>query len=145
MHRKVVKGKLKWGVGDKPNLKVRNATKVEVDGIKFRSKLEARAYQRLKDEGFNFEYEIETYCIIDMFEFQDQKIRAITYTPDFIDKDRRIIIEIKGFSNDSWPLREKLFKRFLTINRLDFTFYVVKNIKELELLIIDLKAMKNEK
>ena len=145
MHRKVVKGKLKWGVGDKPNLKVRNATKVEVDGIKFRSKLEARAYQRLKDEGFNFEYEIETYCIIDKFEFQDQKIRAITYTPDFIDKDRRIIIEIKGFSNDSWTLREKLFKRFLTINRLDFTFYVVKNIKELELLIIDLKAMKNEK
>ncbi len=139
MHRKVKNGKLGWGVGDKPNVKIKNATKIEVDGIKFRSKLEARTYTRLKEEGFNFEYEVETYNIIEKFEFQGENVRAISYTPDFIDRDRKIIIEVKGFSNDSWPLRAKLFKRYLTINRLEFKFYVVKNLKELDELINDLK------
>ena len=60
MHRKLVNGKLTWVSGNKPNVKVKNATRVEYDGIKFRSKLEAKTYQRLKEEGFNFEYEVET-------------------------------------------------------------------------------------
>lgn len=137
--RKVVKGKLKWGIGDKPNVKVRNATKVEFDGIKFRSKLEAKAYERLKSEGFNFEYEAVTYTIIEKFEYLGEKVRPITITPDFIDSDRKIIIEVKGFANDAFPLRWKLFKRHLCINRLDFKVYVVRNAKELELLINDLK------
>lgn len=140
--RKVVRGKLKWGVGDKPNVKVKNATKVEVDGIKFRSKLEAKAYERLKSEGFCFEYEAVTYTIIEKFEYLGEKVRPITITPDFIDADKRIIIEVKGFANDAFPLRWKLLKRHLCINNLDFRLYVVRNAKELELLINDLKKEK---
>ena len=146
MRRKLVNGKLKWVNEDKPNVKVKNATRVEYDGIRFRSKLEAKSYQRLKEEGFNFEYEVETYTIIEKFEYRGEKVRPITFTPDFIDKDRRIILEIKGFANESYPLRAKLFKRYLTINRLDFEFHTVRTIKDLELFIEYLKTKnKNEK
>lgn len=144
MHRKLVDGKLKWVSGNKPNVKIKNATQVEYDGIKFRSKLEAKTYQRLKEEGFNFEYEVETYTIIEKFEYMGEKVRPITFTPDFIDKDRRIILEVKGFANESYPLRAKLFKRYLTINRLDFEFHTVRTIKDLELFIEYLKNKQNE-
>ena len=72
------------------------------------------------------------------------KLRPITFTPDFIDKDRRIILEVKGFANESYPLRAKLFKRYLTINRLDFEFHTVRTIKDLELFINYLKSKENE-
>lgn len=124
------------------NVKVRNATKVEYDGIKFRSKLEAYTYKRLKEEGFNFAYEEITYTIIEKFEYQGEKIRPITITPDFIDNDRRIIIEVKGFANELYPMRLKLFKRYLHLNRLNFLLYEVRTQKEVEALIINLKQLK---
>lgn len=146
MKRIVRKGKLGWGVGDKANIKIKNATKVEYEGIKFRSKLEANTYRRLKEEGFNeFQYEYETYTILSKFEFRDEKIREIKITPDFVDPINKIIIEVKGFANEAFPLRWKLFKHYLHINRLDYNIYIVKTIKELEELIFELKkTIKNE-
>lgn len=143
MKRVIKKGKLSWGlqgkVGKVGTGKIKNATSIEMDGIKFRSKLEAYFYKKQKEAGFNFEYENETYTIIEKFEFQGEKIRPITITPDFQDNQRRIIIEIKGFANESFPLRWKLFKRHLTINRLNFTVYLVKNKGDVDKLIEELK------
>ena len=45
------------------NKKVRNATKQEIDGIVFRSKLEAYTYQKLKEAGISAEYEQHRYTL----------------------------------------------------------------------------------
>ena len=42
-----------------------------------------------------------------------RKVNGITYTPDFIGKDEKWIIECKGWANESFPLRWKLFKNLM--------------------------------
>ena len=74
-----------------------------------------------------------------------EKVRPITITPDFIDKDRRIIVEVKGFANEVYPMRLKLFKRYLSINNLQFQLYEVKTQKAVEELINHLKTNNYEK
>ena len=56
------------------------------------------------------------------------KVRAITYTPDFIDPNGKWIIEVKGFANDVFPLKWKLFKNYLNQNSVPVpTLYLPKN------------------
>ena len=123
------------------NTKVRNATKVEVNGIKFRSKLEAYTYKRFSEEGLTgFRYEEITYDIVEKFEYMGEKVRAIKMTPDFIDSDKRILVEVKGYANDVYPMKKKLLKRYFHINNLNFRMYEVKNQKQVEELILELKS-----
>lgn len=100
MRKQVVKGKLKW-VKEKPgeNVKIRNATPIEVGGIRFRSKLEAYCYEQMILKGLKPLYEMETFVLQEKFEYCGEKIRPITYTPDFTGDS--YIIECKGFSNDA--------------------------------------------
>ena len=94
------------------NKKIRNATPVNVDGIQFRSKLEANFYMKAKEldlldyikyEPFKIELQPE-------FTYQGQKYRPITWTPDFIlyHPDGDILCEIKGHPNDAWPMKLKM-------------------------------------
>ena len=120
--------------------RVKNATPNIVDGIKFRSKLESYTYKKLKEANIYADYEQHRYELLPAFEFSGKKIRAITYLPDFVGHD--FIIECKGFPNEAWPLREKLFKyymnRFLPNNR----FYLVHTQKEVDAMIDELKTNK---
>ncbi len=119
------------------NKKVKNATKIEIDGIKFRSKLEAYTYKKLKEVKLYAEYESQKFELLPAFTFQDTKVRAITYTPDFVGKD--FIIECKGFPNDAYPLKKKLFEYYLVTHNIDYKYYVVHNQKEVDQLIESLK------
>jgi hypothetical protein len=65
------------------NKKVKNATPVEADGIHFRSKLELYCYNILKSHQILSEYEQKTFTLLDSFEYQGEKIRPMTYKPDF--------------------------------------------------------------
>lgn len=112
------------------NKKVKNATPTSVDGIKFRSKLEAYMYEKLKEAKIYNEYEQNRFELIPAFTFLGKKIRAMTYLPDFVGKD--FIIECKGFPTDSWPLREKLFKYKLFLTQDKRQFFIVHNKKEVE-------------
>ena len=47
------------------NKKVKNATAITVDGIKFKSKLEAYTYNKLKENGIHAEYESTRFQILD--------------------------------------------------------------------------------
>ncbi len=107
---------------------------------------------RLKENGVFEGYENKTYTVLDEFWFDndcwartqngkgdfinrgDCKIRAITYTPDFVGKD--YIIEVKGYiragSYDAFPLRFKLFKAWLKRNKIGKTLYVPRNKKEID-------------
>lgn len=79
--------------------KVRNATVVECDGITFKSKLEMYCYKKLKEHKINATYEGKTFVLIDAFEYNSEKVRKMTYTPDFVSDD--FIIECKGHANES--------------------------------------------
>lgn len=117
--------------------KVKNATPTQLDGIKFRSKLEAYTYTKLKEAKIPIEYEKHRYMLLPSFIFENKTIRAITYLPDFVGSN--FIIECKGYPNDSWALREKLFKYYLVNNLPDYKFYIVHNQKEVDQLIKELK------
>ena len=104
--------------------------KIEVDGIKFASGLEAYMYKALKKAKIKADYEKRTFEIFrgfyfpedsyerqangkgDMVNRGDKKILGIKYTPDFEGKD--FIIECKGRPNETFPLRWKMFKKYVS-------------------------------
>ena len=97
----------------------------QIDGIKFRSKLEAHCYRMLKDANIDADYEKHKYVLLKGFHYpqsrfedngktgyqdkQKRKVRDITYTPDFVDPKGRWIIECKGYANERFPLKWKMF------------------------------------
>ena len=120
--------------------------KVVCDGITFASGLEKYMYLALKKAKIKAEYEGETFTLIDGFEFEtisyekqsngkgefknrgNKKILPIKYTPDFI--GGKFIIETKGRANESFPMRWKLFKRFINRCYPCVTLYKPQNQKE---------------
>lgn len=117
--------------------KVKNATPTQLDGIKFRSKLEAYTYKKLKEAEVYAEYEPTHFELIPKFEYQGEKVRAMTYLPDFVGKD--FIIECKGLMGDSFPLRWKIFKYTLMKQNSNYKLYLVRNQKQVDELIKKLK------
>ena len=127
------------------------AKKVIYDGIKFASGLEKYMYIALKKAIIKAKYEGETYTIQEGFEFNVQsyerqsngkgefknrgnkKILPIKYTPDFV--SRSFIIECKGRANESFPMRWKLFKKYVKVNLPRVTLYKPQNQKECDTVI----------
>ena len=95
-------------------------------------------YKKFKENNFNIEYESKKFILLPSFYYNDKKIRAMTYKPDFIINDK-IIIECKGYCTDAWPLRMKLFEYVLLSQNLPYNFYVVHTQEEVESLIAKLK------
>lgn len=120
------------------NQKIKNATVTTVDNIKFKSKLEAYTYQKLKEANIKVEYEPTKYELFPAFIFNNKKIRPITYTPDFIGNN--FIIECKGYPNEKFPLKLKLFYYYLLNNNINnINYYIVKNKKDVDNLVKQLK------
>ena len=117
--------------------KVKNATPNIYDGIKFKSKLEAYTYKKLKETKIKADYEPTHFELIPKFEYQGEKVRAMTYLPDFVGKD--FIIECKGLMGDSFPLRWKIFKYILMKQNSNYKLYLVRNQKQVDELINKLK------
>lgn len=117
--------------------KVKNATPNIYDGIKFRSKLETYTYKKLKEAKIKANYEPTHFELIPKFEYQGEKVRAMTYLPDFVGKD--FIIECKGLMGDSFPLRWKIFKYTLMKQNSNYKLYLVRNQKQVDELINKLK------
>lgn len=95
-----------------------NAKKVEVDGIKFDSKVEAEYYLHLKEmqekkEIQGFERQIRITLQEGFYlEGIKGKIRAITYVVDFVvtNQDGSITyIDVKGIETDVFQLKRKMF------------------------------------
>ena len=127
--------------------------KVVFDGITFASGLERYMYQALKKAKIKAKYEGQTYTLIDGFDFDvdcierqsngkgefknrgNKKILPIKYTPDFISWKNEFIIECKGRANESFPMRWKLFKRFINRCYPHVTLYKPQNQKECDQVI----------
>ena len=75
----------------------------------------------------------------------NQKIRDITYTPDFLVmyKNRVAFVEMKGQLNDSYPIKRKMFRKLLEDNYKDSDvfYFEIKNKREL---LSAIKIIKNE-
>lgn len=111
--------------------------KVVHDGITFASGLEKYMYCALKKAGIQAEYEGESYNLLEPFHLPNEcyerwgkseitergqrKIHGMRYTPDFIAND--FVIECKGRANDAFPLRWKLFKKYVADNLPGVTLY----------------------
>ena len=127
------------------------AKKVKFDGITFASGLERYMYQALKKAKIKAKYEGETYVVQDSFNFNqdcyekqangkgeyknrgNKAIQSVKYTPDFIGKD--FIIECKGRANESFPMRWKMFKKYVNVNLPHVTLYKPQNQKECDKVI----------
>ena len=136
------------------------AKKVVVDGIQFASGLERYMYLALKKARLKAKYEGETYVIQESFEFNqscyekqsngkgeyknrgNKKILSVKYTPDFIGKN--FIIECKGRANESFPMRWKMFKKYVKDNLPSVTLYKPQNQKDCDE-TINLILKQNEK
>ena len=120
--------------------------KVIVDGIEFASGLEKYMYLALKEAKIEARYEGETYVLQDSFVFKnksyekqsngkgefknrgEKKILNIKYTPDFISSS--FIIECKGRANESFPIRWKMFKKYVNHKMKHVTLYKPQNQKD---------------
>lgn len=121
--------------------RVKNATAVDAYGIHFRSKLELYTYEAFTKAGIPVKYEPKHFTLLPKFEYLGEKIRPITYLPDFI--GRGFIVECKGLMGDSFPLRFKLFKYYLKKHRSKYKCYLVRNHKQVDEMIEDI--IKNQK
>lgn len=105
-----------------------NSVKKSIDGINFDSGLEAFSYKALKAEGLygagKLIYEAKTFEIIEAFEFDGKKYQNIKITPDFVDETNKVVFEIKGRPNESFPMRWKLMKRYFKVNNLNYKVYI---------------------
>ena len=115
--------------------------KASYNGIEFQSLLEKRMYQLLHEEEIPVEYEEHSFTVFDAWVYpqacyegtpkklynKGSKVRSITYTPDFVDPNGKWIIETKGYANESFPLRWKLFKRHLKENNLAYVLFMPRN------------------
>ena len=125
--------------------------KVTYDGIKFASGLEKYMYQALKRAKIKAVYEGATFVLQEDFKFDvdsyerqsngkgqmvnrgQKKIQNIKYTPDFVSDS--FIIECKGRANESFPIRWKMFKKYVKEHLKHVTLYKPQNQKECDLVI----------
>jgi hypothetical protein len=113
------------------NKKVRNAQKVEFNGIYFQSHLELFFYKYSKECGYEFLYESLKTILFEGLKLEGylyqqdktknivldtRKLLNITYSPDFYriqkntsGEDVLIIVETKGLKTDSYVLKKKMF------------------------------------
>ena len=137
--------------------------KVTFDGITFASGLEKYMYQALKNAKIHAIYEGATFVLqedfvfdVDSYERQSngkgdmvnrgqKKIQNIKYTPDFVSDS--FIIECKGRANESFPIRWKMFKKFVKEYMEHVTLYKPQNQKECDKVVelITNKIKLNEK
>lgn len=111
------------------NRKIKNARKVESDGIVFDSRLEMFMYSLLKEAGIRFERQ-KRYTLQPSFRYNGSAIRPITYTVDFWLPDHNLIIDTKGYHTQQGDMRIKMLKwRFSTAGESP-RIETPKNIKE---------------
>ena len=126
--------------------KVKNAKKSSYKGLNFKSNLELHCYKKLEEAKVPVKYEQETFTIFPAMVYplacyegttrklynKGSKIRPITYTPDFVDPKGKFIIETKGYANESFPLRWKLFKKHLKDNNHHYVLFMPRNKKQVD-------------
>ena len=131
---------------------------------KFASAIEKYCSDQLRESGIAFSYEEQQFVLMESFRFPHKYFKMtakkkemsdrtnsvqqpIRYTPDFVGKDSKWIIETKGYlpSHHDFPMRWKLFLRYIMDNNLGYDVYLAKNKKQVDQAILEIKkSMSNE-
>lgn len=127
-----------------------NAIPIVYNDIKFKSHLEMYMYKLLMLSEFDFEYEGHTFVVLDSFVDKNnlyskhstsfiqrgkRKVIGIKYTPDFVIKingEIRFIIETKGRVLETFPLRLKMFRKYISDNGFNWDIFIPTNQKQCE-------------
>ncbi len=139
---------------------------IHYDGINFKSKLECNVYKKLKENGLNAKYESKKFVLqksqkLNISNYLPTKskdglknipiIREISYTIDFfieVKKDGKhyeFFIEAKGFPNDAYPIKKKMFLNAINKkqNSKEIYFFEVHNNKQIDHMINIIKRVIN--
>ena len=134
----------------KPDRRLIKSKATSVDGIHFKSRLEAFMYGLLKENKINFSYEGESFELSPSFVFNNdyfarlssgkgnfinrghKKINNMSYKPDFIIKKDGYyaVIETKGLPTEPFNMRMKLFKRLIEEQNIQCDVFVPQTQKE---------------
>ena len=130
------------------NKKIKNATGISYDNINFKSHLEYHCYKLLQEADIIPRYEYCKYRLIEPKKLtvgtcyaprkkhltKFQTCREITYTPDFdfYYKDIHVYYDAKGKSNDTYPLKKKLFLNYLENIGEPYIFFEPHNIAQIK-------------
>ena len=149
------------------NKKVKNAQTCSYGNLKFKSLLEKRVYTFFSSQGLNPQYESKTYTLwkstISKVPFYDKetetewkkhggkrrlsrkspKLLAITYTPDFYFNYRGldIFIETKGFETNTFSIKKKLFRKYLSEQKQCSLFFEVYTLEQAKQVLDILKSL----
>ena len=117
--------------------RIQNVKQQDWNGLHFRSSLEAQTAKVLKQLDIPFKYEERKLVLQDGFRspFQKDKVRAVTYTPDF--EIGHIILECKGFETPEWKIKKKLLFKYLMDNEPETLFYQIHDAKKSLLEVLD--------
>ena len=131
---------------------------------KFASAIEKYCSDKLHEAGIDFSYEDQQFVLMESFRFEHKYFKMtakkkvmtdrtnsvqqpIRYTPDFVGKDSKWIIETKGYlpSHHDFPMRWKIFLKHIMDNNLGYDVYLAKNKAQVDQCILEIKkSMKNE-
>ena len=131
---------------------------------KYKSSIEKYCADQLREHELAFDYEKDTFELMESFTFPNKYFKMtakgkvmrdrsnsvvlpITYTPDFVGKDRKWIIETKGYlpSHHDFTMRCKLFLRYLVGINSDYIVFLAKNSGQVDQAIQEiLESIKNE-
>ena len=124
-----------------------NSTHVFYDNIEFKSIFEFDVYKFLVENGLCPKYEPQTFVlwhggktVTPFYNAKTKHLRHykadlddISYTPDFVFEyeGKQVFVEAKGFENDSFPIRKKMFRKYLDENIENALFFEVRSILQL--------------
>ena len=125
---------------------------------KFKSSIEKYCSDKLRESGIAFSYEEKQFTLIDKFRFENKYFKMtskrkdmsdrsnsiqqpIRYTPDFVCKNHTWIIETKGYlpSHHDFPMRWKIFLKYIMDNNLNYDVYLAKNRHQVDQAISEIK------
>lgn len=130
---------------------------------KYKSSIEKYCADQLREHGLAFDYEKDTFELMESFTFPNKYFKMtakgkvmrdrsnsvvlpITYTPDFVGKDRKWIIETKGYlpSHHDFTMRWKLFLKYLVGINSDYIVFLAKNSGQVDQAIAEIQeSIKN--
>jgi len=88
--------------------------KVQVDGIKFDSRLELYCYELLKESSIDFEFQ-KRLELVPKFRYNKENIRAITMIIDFVINvdGKYIYVDTKGLPTEVSKIKYKMLRYHL--------------------------------
>lgn len=115
--------------------RIQNVHPKEYNGVKYRSTLEADTAKVLSALNIPFLYENRKITLLEGFycPYEDNKVRAITYTPDFeipLANHKKLMLECKGFATPEWKNKRKYLFKYLMEKEPDTMFKEIYNCRK---------------